>query len=140
MAEEKYQIPKINKKESALEHPEILELKERLERLEAQLEKEGELEKKEKIIKQEIKNYLQELQQTPKFAPPIATRDEAKEISKFEPDQQVGVLISLVFEKGLEKALSVARALDNPAILDEFHDTLVDHYYETLIAKKMLKL
>jgi len=124
------------------EYPEIKILKERIEKLEVQLKKEKEIvpEEKEKMVKQKIKSYLQEIQQTPVFAPPPATRDEAKEIAKFEPSQQVGVLVSLVFEKGLPEAISVARALDNPAILDEFHDSLVDRYYETLIEKGILKL
>lgn len=122
-----------------IEYPEIQEFKERLERLEAKIEKEKTPIEKEKIIKQEIKQYLQELQKTPSFALPPITRDEIEEISKFEPSQQVGCLISLVFEKGLTKAISLARALDNPAILDEFHDTLVDRYYEMLIEKKILK-
>jgi len=125
---------------SKIEHPEIQKLKERLEKLEGQIEKEKVPEEKEKMVKQEIKSYLQELQQTPSFAPPPATRDEAEEISKFEPSQQIGALVSLVFEKGLTEAVSVAQQLNNPALLDEFHDTLIDHYYQTLIEKEILKL
>jgi hypothetical protein len=71
---------------------------------------------------------------------PLAIRDEAKEIKKFPTTQQVGTLISLVFEKGLPYAISVANALQNPAILDEFHDTLVDCYYNILLEKGILKL
>src|SRR3989344_367864 len=111
--------------------PEIQALKERVEQLEAQLKKEQPAispEKEEKAVKQEIKSYLSELQQTPTTAAPLATRDEADEIKKFPANQQVGVLISLFFEKGLEEAISVARELNNPAILDEFHDLLVDRY------------
>ncbi|PIR71844.1 MAG: hypothetical protein CO145_00155 [Candidatus Nealsonbacteria bacterium CG_4_9_14_3_um_filter_37_13] len=122
-----------------IEQPEVLELRERIEKLEAQLEREKVPEEKEKMVKQEIKSYLQELQKTPSFAPPPATRDEAEEIAKFESSQQVGALVSLVFEKGLLEAISVANALDNPAILDEFHDTLVDRYYERLIKEGILK-
>jgi hypothetical protein len=48
-------------------------------------------------------------------------------------------LISLVFEKGLKEAISVARHLQNPAILDEFHDTLVDQFYEKLVREKIIK-
>lgn len=129
----------INQEEAKIEYPEIKELKKRLEKLEAKIEKEKVPEEKEKIVKQEIKNYLQELQQTPSFAPPPTTRDEVEEISKFEPSQQVGSLISLVFEKGLPKAIAVAQALDNPAILDEFHDALVDRYYQMLLKKKIIK-
>ena len=119
----------------------VEELKERIEILEGRLKKEKivAIEEKEEIVKQEIKNYLQELQQTPSFAPPTATRDETDEISKLEPDQQIGALISLVFEKGLNKAISLARSINNPAILDEFHDALIDRYYDELIKEKILK-
>jgi len=48
-------------------------------------------------------------------------------------------LVTLVSEKGLNEAISVALALDNPAILDEFHDTLVDHYYQVLVEKEIVK-
>jgi glutamyl-tRNA reductase len=126
------EIPKV-------ELPEIKELKERIEKIEAELKKEKAPEEREKIVKQEIKTYLRKVQKMPSFAPPRVVRDEAKEIAKFPSTQQVGALVSLVFEKGLREAISVAKALDNPAILDEFHDILVDRYYEILIEKGILK-
>lgn len=124
-----------------MERPEIEVLRERVEKLETQLRKERPAipEEKERMVKQEIKEYLQELQQTPATAAPVATRDEVDEIKKFPSNQQVGALISLVFEKGLPEAISVAKNLNNPAIMDEFHDILIDRYYQTLIKKKILK-
>lgn len=135
MSEKNFQPEKMAK------DSEIEALKERVEQLESQLKKETLLspEKEEKAIKQEIKSYLRELQQLPSTAAPLATRDEADEVKKFPPNQQVGALVALVFEKGLEEAISVARQLDNPAILDEFHDILADRYYKELVEKKILK-
>jgi SMC interacting uncharacterized protein involved in chromosome segregation len=121
---------------------EIEALRERVEQLETQLKKEQppvSPEEEEKAVKQEIKTYLRELQKMPATAAPLATRDEAKEIDTFPASQQVGALVSLVFEKGLGKAISVARQLDSPAILDEFHDILADRYYKELIEKKIIK-
>lgn len=132
MAEQKFPAPEMEPGE------EIKILKERLEKLESQLSRETVPIEKEKAVKQEIKSYLQELQQMPSFAPSAKTHDEAKEISEFEPNQQVGALVSLVFQKGLSKAIAVARDIDNPAILDEFHDTLVDHYYQQLVEQKIV--
>jgi len=123
-----------------IENPEILQIKERLEKLEERLEKEKKIEEKERIIKKEIKTYLQDFQKSPSFAPPLQTRDETEEIRKLEPDQQIGALISLVFEKGLPRAIAIVSSLDNPAILDEFHDTLVDHYFELMVQKGIIKL
>lgn len=121
--------------------PEIEALRKRVEQLESQLKKEQPIssEKKAEKVKEEIKSYLEEFQQTPATAAPIATRDEADEIKKFPASQQVGALVSLVFEKGLEEAVSVARELNNPAILDEFHDILVDRYYKELVERKIIK-
>jgi len=136
MPEKEFQPEKI------IQEAEFKVLRERVEHLEAQFKKEQlsiSPEKEEKAVKQEIKSYLRELQQTPSGAAPLATRDEATEIKKFPLNQQVGALISLVFEKGIEKAVSIAKGMDNPAILDEFHDILVDRYYKELLEKKIIK-
>jgi len=117
----------------------VEEFKKEIEKLEGYLEKEWTPEKKEEVIKQEIKSFLEKVQKTPSSAAPLKTRDEAKEIKKFPPSEQVEALVFLVFEKGLKEAIAVAKNLDNPAILDEFHDTLIDCYYKLLIEKKILK-
>lgn len=118
---------------------ELEQLKEKIKKLEAQLEKETMPAEKEKIVKQEIKNYFQEITKTPSFSSSTKVRDEAKEIEKFSKPEQIGALISLVFEKGLKYAVGVAKNLNNPAILDEFHDTLVDRYYQILIEKNVIE-
>lgn len=136
MPEQGFQPEKISPK------PEIEALKQRVEQLEAQLNREKEPaspEREEKAVKEEIKSYLRELQQLPPTAAPLATRDEADEIKKFPSNQQVGALVALVFEKSLDEAISVAKQLNNPAILDEFHDILTDRYYKELVEKKILK-
>lgn len=141
MAEQSYSTTETSQeKKSLLEQAESKELRERLERLETGAKEETLAESKEKIVKQEIKEYLQELQRIPVSAPSVTLRDQADEIKKFPSSQQVGALVSLVFEKGLKQAVSVALNLDNPAVLDEFHDILVDRYYQELIEKKILKL
>ena len=116
----------------------IKELEKRIEKIETKLEKEK-IPEKEKVIKKEIKTYLEKFQKMPVSSLPLVERDEVKEIKKFPAAQQVGALISLVFEKNLKKAISLARALNDPAILDEFHDVLVDRYYKILIEKKIIK-
>lgn len=112
--------------------PEIENLRERILKLDNKPEKEATPEKAEERIKKEIKSHLQELQQVSASAMPLQLRDEADEIKKMEPNQQVGALISLVFEKGLKQAVSIAKNLD-PAIQDEFHDILIDRYYAALL-------
>jgi len=121
---------------------EIAELRKRLAELES-MAKVGEgvvneAEQKQEV-KREIKKYLEEVQQTSSSITPATTRDEVREIRKMETSQQIGALVSLAFEKDLKTAVQVAKDTDNPAILDEFHDTLIDHYYQALIDKGILK-
>ncbi|MBU1292197.1 hypothetical protein KKH07_01795 [Patescibacteria group bacterium] len=46
---------------------------------------------------------------------------------------QIKVLSDIAFEKGLDKAIEEAKKLNNPHILDEFHDILVDELYKKLV-------
>jgi len=120
--------------------PKLEDIRQRVQKIEAELGGEAAPEKKIEIVKREIKGYLQELQGVPSFATPVQLRDEADEISKLEPDQKIGALVSLVFEKGLKEAINVAQALDNPAILDEFHDILIDRYYKAMVDQGIIKI
>jgi len=45
-----------------------------------------------------------------------------KTIKKLEKEKQVQALLSLAQEKGVEHAIVVARALEDPYVLDRFHD------------------
>ncbi|MFH1780716.1 MAG: hypothetical protein ABH841_01830 [Candidatus Nealsonbacteria bacterium] len=119
--------------------PEVEALREKIGKVSEGQFQEKAPEEKEKIIKDEIKSYLHELQGVPAATAPLATRDEADEIKKFPANQQVGALVALAFEKSLGEAIRVARRLDNPAILDEFHDILIDRYYQALIQGKKFK-
>lgn len=118
--------------------PEVEGLREKLAEKTIEIQNES-LELKEKILKQEISEKLSALQSTTVADMPLAERDEADEISKFSSEEQVQSLVSLVFEKGLENAVIVAKKINNPAILDEFHDTLVNKYYEMLVNQGVIK-
>ena len=53
--------------------------------------------------------------------------------------KQVKALVVLSFKKGIRHAIAVAEKLNNPYLLDELHDTLVDELYNELIKNKKLK-
>lgn len=139
MPENNFQKSSPEKNISNVEKSEINDLKDKIEQLEQRLEKEQipVNQEKEKLIKDEIEEHLQGLQQTPSFAASTSTRDETDEIKEFPLNEQVGALISLAFDKGAKKAISVARELDNPAVLDELHGILINRYYNELINKKI---
>lgn len=125
------------------ERREIKELQQRIAVLEASMQKENKdivPEVKTEQVKQEIRDYIKEVKQTPSFAGHVKARDEANEVKKMPLTQQVGSLVSLALSDGLQKAIDVAKGLNNPAILDEFHDTLVDNYFDQLVQIGAIKL
>ena len=54
-------------------------------------------------------------------------------------ERQIKLLTELAFEKGIPHSVEVAKRLDSPYILDEFHDALVDELYNKLIGEGKLK-
>jgi hypothetical protein len=51
---------------------------------------------------------------------------------------EVQELVKTAFDKGVTAAIDQAQKLNNPAILDAFHDVLSDQLYATLLERKKL--
>lgn len=47
-------------------------------------------------------------------------------------------LVDVAFQTGLVSAIDEAKKMNDPFILDAFHDTLVDKLYQELIARHKL--
>ena len=62
-----------------------------------------------------------------------------KELKGQKKERQIQLLTGLAFDKGVIHATEVAQKLDDPYILDEFHDTLVDELYNYLVEQGKLK-
>jgi hypothetical protein len=124
--------------EKKFEFLNLEELKEKIQTVEKKEEK-----LKKESIKEEIKKQILKFQQKPSFAPPPSKIDEVKELKNLERNQQIGALIEITLEKGLEKGVALAQTLskklNDPALLDEYHDVLVDRYFEILVEKGILK-
>ena len=71
---------------------------------------------------------------------PAQIQQQAQELKDLDKTNQIKRLCQLAFEKGLDEAVEVAKKLDNPYLLDEFHDTLVDELYQRLVEKGILKV
>ncbi len=58
-----------------------------------------------------------------------------------DPDisHQVAILVNLAFTKGIYYAVKNARSLNNPYLLDRFHDTLVNELYDQLVKHGKIK-
>ncbi|MEK7162565.1 MAG: hypothetical protein AAB730_01780 [Patescibacteria group bacterium] len=64
---------------------------------------------------------------------------KADELKEKEHSHIIEELVKIAFSKNLLSALKVANSLRNPHLLDEFHDTLADHYYQKLLEARKLK-
>lgn len=106
-------------------------------------------EEERKKIREELKHIPEEeifkpISPRPQPLPSVKVKKEEiemdlKKIMAMEKPKQVKTLIHLAFERGLWHSVMVALKLNDPYILDEFHDTLVDELYELLIKKGKLK-
>ena len=74
------------------------------------------------------------------FSPLQQTAGKAKaaELKEQEHHEQVEALVDIALAKGIMEAVAVARHLQNPHLLDDFHDALVDEYYEKLLLSREL--
>jgi len=70
---------------------------------------------------------------------PPEVLNKIKEIKNLDQEHQVQTLCELSFQKGLSYAIFVARGLDNPHVLDAFHDTLTDELRQRLIQEDKLE-
>lgn len=119
----------------------IQELKERIEAQRPRIEAEENRERKEDLARGEIQEFISEVQSMrPAQAPAHVIKQKASGIQTLPPSQKLGALITMTFEDGIETAIGIARALDDPAILDEFHDTLVDSFYKELVDREIIKI
>jgi len=125
----------------SLVEQEILELEKKLAAKRASLnpEKERPL---EQIIGQEKAKSLSAAASLPTTQSALNTpqvKEKASELKRYEKTQQLKGLIDLAFQKGISYAVDVAREMDNPFLLDELHDVLVDELKKELVERGQLE-
>ena len=52
---------------------------------------------------------------------------------------EIEALIQIAFENGIGEAIQAAKAKNDPHLLDDFHDALIDRFYQKLIEAGKLK-
>ena len=67
--------------------------------------------------------------------PPPSVKTEPPSYLSDELRPRVEELVKVAFAKSLEEAISLAKATENAALLDAFHDILVDELYSHLLEK-----
>ncbi|MDO8569883.1 MAG: hypothetical protein Q7R89_03900 [bacterium] len=118
-------------------------LEERLEQKKRELAGGG-LEAKEE--REVLKDIIKEASQT---STPLSTtqvslsdddvKKKAGELEEKKHHEIIDEFINIAFSKNLASALKVAESFKNPHLLDEFHDTLADQYYQKLLDARKLK-
>lgn len=63
---------------------------------------------------------------------------KADNLREKEHREQVEALVEIALTKGVLEAAQVARHLGNPHLLDDFHDMLIDEYYEKLLLSRQI--
>jgi hypothetical protein len=74
---------------------------------------------------------------TPKISS-AQIQKQSQQIGALDPQNQVRSLCNLAFRKGLDFAIQTARNLNNPYVLDAFHDALIDELYRRLIEERKI--
>lgn len=62
---------------------------------------------------------------------------EQDHIKQYAPE--VETLIQIAFEKGIVAAINAAKAKNDPHLLDDFHDALIDRFYQELVKAGKIK-
>lgn len=122
-------------------HEEIKWLEERLEAKKKELGVVGEGKHEKELVRDVIKETA--VSPSPIGGPTVISDDAAQkaayDLKEKEHEHIIEELVALAMAKGLASAIKVANSLRNPHLLDEFHDTLADKYYEKLLEARKLK-
>ena len=139
------------------------QLREEIEALETILrEKKRELEAKgeqrdgKELIREAVQEHIERARETPP-APQVSSLPNAQPLPSLTPSEpsqsqpvddplagldhreQIEELAAIAFSKGIVEAVNVARRANNPHLLDEFHDALVDRLYDYLVQESIIK-
>lgn len=96
--------------------------------------------------KEAIKEVIKEATALPPSDFPgaaVPSDDAAQKAADLLEDKEHSLIVESLVEdalkNGLMHAVKTAEAMKNPHILDDFHDTLADKYYQKLLESKKIK-
>lgn len=118
-----------------------VEKKEKVSKLEEEilkLEKKLSEKKKEREIKYTPREKIENNKATGEEVTVVDSPFSSLTDDVLTDDERVENLIKIVFKQGLEKAIEEVKSLNNPYILDEFHDRLIERLRE--LGKKEKKM
>lgn len=126
---------------STIEH-DIAELEKKLQEKRATLEHDkSEKETLHEIVGEKIQQHVpayQSQSQTQVVSPPVVSEVELPSYLSQELKDKIQEIVTLVFAKNLEEGIKEAAKSGNMALIDAFHDILVDELYNQLVERKKL--
>jgi hypothetical protein len=123
---------------------EIQELETRLREKKEAFEQGNEQKPEKEVFKETFREHFdKQIKATPSPAAPTTQNAPAPQVKAppHEPEKEpeVSRLVEIALGKGIAEAVEEAKKTENPHILDDLHDTLVDHYYNELIKRGIIK-
>jgi len=77
-----------------------------------------------KLIKEKLEKEIELMELNPKLQ--SNAQKKAKDVKELDAQNKLQKLLNLAQEKGIPFAVITARAMDDPFILDVFHDILIE--------------
>lgn len=138
---------------------EITALEEILREKKRELEAKGERRDEKELLKEAVREHMERAAEAPlapdgvegpapDAQPPTSATPSSPVQSQPPQDdplagldhrEQVEELAAIAFSKGIVEAVAVARRTNNPHLLDEFHDALVDRLYDYLVQEGVIE-
>ncbi len=109
--------------EKPIEKGEITRIEEAGEAAETKELKEGRRLEEEKLIREMITQEVAKMRQQPQLEE--EAEEEARKMEKLKMENKLKKLLSLANEKGVVYSVLVAERMDDPYLLDRFHDIIV---------------
>ena len=93
------------------------------------------------IVGEKIQQQVPQYQPAPVQPPSVKPSQDDSALSYVLPElkDKVQELINLVFNKSLDEGIKEVSKTNNPALIDAFHDVLVDELYNVLVERKKLE-
>ena len=94
------------------------------------------------IVGERIQQQIPQYQPASPVQPPSTkSQQDDSALSYVLPElkDKVQELVNLVFNKSLAEGIKEASRSNNPALIDAFHDVLVDELYNMLLERKKLE-
>jgi hypothetical protein len=118
---------------------EIAQLEKQLQEKKANLEQQPEQKEllpDKEILREVIGEKIQ--QHAPAYIPKPAPQSQTDDTGSVLPElkDKIQELVNHVFQNSLEQGIREAVNSKNPALIDAFHDVLVDQLYDTLLERK----